>query len=341
MPISRRVAALLVAAFVLFPAFGIHAQTPFPSVTLSGPQYTSIVVFGDSLSDTGNDAYLSQQKYFLRIPGPIANYTDGRFTDGTDTSPAAVSYTGTWVEQLAALLPNKPAIVDSLNGGTNYAYGYAFTGSGTTNLVLTTSPITLSVTVDNIGLQISTYLATHPKIDNKTLFVVWGGANDALNATSGQDILNAAINLSTDVYTLIRAGATQIIVPNLPPLGDTPRINGSASNATLYNEISAYYNHSLAQGLAMIEALPIASHASIFQLDVYSLFNRVIAAPATYGFTNVTASSQGLAVNPDQYLFWDSLHPTTHGHNVLANAALQVLNAPPCTSNCPGVARVQ
>src|ERR1700734_517038 len=125
--------------------------------------YTSIVVFGDSLSDTGNDAYLSQAKYGIRIPGPIADYTDGRFTDGITTSPASTKYSGVWIEQLAAMLPSKPLILDSLNDGTNYAYGFAFTGQGTSNLVLTTSPITLSITIDNIGLQISNYLATHPK----------------------------------------------------------------------------------------------------------------------------------------------------------------------------------
>ncbi len=100
-------------------------------------------------------------------------------TTALTTLPASTQYSGVWIEQLAAMLPSKPLILASLNGGANYAYGFAFTGQGTSNLVLTTTPITLSITVDNIGLQISNYLATHPTIDNKTLFVLWGGANDA------------------------------------------------------------------------------------------------------------------------------------------------------------------
>ena len=36
--------------------------------------------------------------------GPASGYTAGRFTDGTDTVPAAHNYNGVWVEQLAALL---------------------------------------------------------------------------------------------------------------------------------------------------------------------------------------------------------------------------------------------
>jgi len=233
-------------------------------------------------------------------------------------------------------------IDEPLNGGTNYAYGYAFTGGGTSNLVLTTNPIPLSITVDNTALQISHYLATHPTIDSHTLFIVWAGANDLLNATKQADIVTAATNQTVNVLTLIKAGATQILVPNLPPLGDTPVLNGNLSNQILYNKISAYYNQSLSYGLSVIEGYQAAKHPSVYQLDVYSTFNQIIAAPANYGFTNVTGMSQGQAVNPDQYLFWDDLHPTTHGHNLLAVAALQTLNAPPCVpnpgnpSNCPG-----
>src|SRR5579875_1640425 len=97
-------------------------------------QYTRIVVFGDSLSDTGNDAVLSYEKYSVAIPGPAADYTLGRFTDGPDTLPPAERYFGVWVEQLAAALPSHPAVVASLLGGTNYAYGYAKTGTGSSVL---------------------------------------------------------------------------------------------------------------------------------------------------------------------------------------------------------------
>jgi phospholipase/lecithinase/hemolysin len=66
----------------------------FSAVLTYAQEYTSIVVFGDSLSDTGNVADLTQAKYHVRIPGPDADYTDGRFTDGTDTVPAAHNYFG-------------------------------------------------------------------------------------------------------------------------------------------------------------------------------------------------------------------------------------------------------
>jgi len=43
--------------------------------------------------------------------------------------------------------------------------------------------------------------------------------------------------------------------------------------------------------------------------------------------------SQGnTSVNPDTYLFWDSLHPTTYGHSVLASTALTLIGTPVTTT---------
>jgi len=113
----------------------------FTAVLAHAQEYTSIVVFGDSLSDTGNVAHLTEAKYGVRIPGPEADYTDGRFTDGADTVPAAQNYFGVWIEQFAAMLPSKPIIKNSLDGGTDYAYGFATTGSGTGGLPTTSPPL--------------------------------------------------------------------------------------------------------------------------------------------------------------------------------------------------------
>jgi hypothetical protein len=94
----------------------------FTAVLGQAQDYTSIIVFGDSLSDTGNFADLTHTKYGVWIPGPDANYADGRFTDGDDTVTAAKKYFGLWIEEFAAILPSKPLIKNSLDGGTNYAW---------------------------------------------------------------------------------------------------------------------------------------------------------------------------------------------------------------------------
>jgi phospholipase/lecithinase/hemolysin len=293
------------------------------------PDYTSIVIFGDSLSDTGNVAHLTAAKYGVRIPGPDADYTDGRFTDGADTQPAAEQYFGVWIEQLAAMLPSKPTIKNSLDGGTDYAYGFATTGKGTGAFTFGPSD-SLSVNVNNIGQQITDYLATKPRINEKTLFVVWGGAIDVLYATSQDDVIDAAIRQAENVQRLIDAGATHFIVPNLPPLGLVPRLNGSPTTSIPATQASMLYNDVLSAGLTILRDFNPGKHLQMSRLDVFALFNRILAAPSRYSLANVVASSQGIAVDPDTYLFWDDLHPTTRGHNILAKTAARLIDRDRC-----------
>ena len=55
----HRILKFLLAFFIASTATLLHAQ-----------DYTSVVIFGDSLSDTGNVAHLTQEKYGVRNPRP-------------------------------------------------------------------------------------------------------------------------------------------------------------------------------------------------------------------------------------------------------------------------------
>jgi phospholipase/lecithinase/hemolysin len=319
----RRLLSLCVALFITFVGALAHAQ-----------DYTSIVVFGDSLSDTGNFADLTQAKYSVRIPGPDENYADGRFTDGDLTMPMAQKYFGLWIEQFAALLPSQPHIKNSLDGGTNYAYGNARNGNGVTTVTFGPSN-SLSVTVNNIGQQVTDYLATSPGISDKTLFAVWGGANDVLNATSPGDVVKGLIAQLINIQHLIDAGATQFVIPNLPPLGSTPVFNSSPAEGAAATAGSVLYNQLLAEGISILCDINRGKHLHIVQLDIFSLFNRIVAHPGLFGLTNVNTPAQGDAtVDPDTYLFWDTLHPTTRGHNIVAVKALRAFSDVTCGLPC-------
>src|SRR5450432_305937 len=79
------------------------------SAQASPSPFSNVVVFGDSLSDTGNVAHVAESDFGLRYPGPLFNYTDGRFTDGADTTPGVPltpngAVLGVWHEQLAQML---------------------------------------------------------------------------------------------------------------------------------------------------------------------------------------------------------------------------------------------
>lgn len=300
--------------------------------------YTKVVVFGDSLSDTGNVGQLFLTKYGVEFPSPAFGYAYGRFTDGPATTPSAESYTGVWIEQLAQDFSNKPSVLDSIEGGTNYAYGDALTGNGTNTLSFevptsATTYTTYSVQVENMGQQISDYLQTHPNIGKNTLFVVWGGANNVFAAllspnlaTTSTDIFTAAYQETLDIQRLIQAGATQILVPNLPPLGLTPRLNTSTTTILAGNAAAQLYNQDLAMGISILKDTYRGRHVSFYQLDVYDLMKQVVASPTTYSLTNATDSADMQLSDPDNFLFWDSIHPTTAGHHIMADAALQLLS---------------
>jgi phospholipase/lecithinase/hemolysin len=297
--------------------------------------YSTIVVFGDSLSDTGNVLHLSLNNPFgIPVPAYVPlfgeDYTYGRFTDGPDTVPYGRKHFGVWIEQLAAILPGQPLVINSLDHGTNYAYGYATTANGTSTLSFGGGD---SVQIEDIGQQITDYLATNPQIDNHTLFVVWGGAIDllgALSASSPNDVFEAAAHQTLNIRRLIQAGATQFLVPNLPPLGLVPRLNGSPATSLPANAASLLFNSYLAIGVAILKDSYPRRHLTFYQLDVFNLFLRVVASPGSYSLTNVKDSADNLPqpqyANPDTYLFWDDLHPTTTGHYILASAALDLLS---------------
>ncbi len=313
-------------AFTLLCVLSTAATAAFAQ----GSHYTSIVVFGDSLSDTGDDATLSYEKYGVPVPGPYADYTLGRFTDGYDTRPYTLKYQGVWVEQLATMLGTPPRPTPSLGGGTDYAYGFATTEGGTSPATLGSSS-TQFITVENVGQQITDYLGKHPKINDHTLFVVWAGSIDVLYATSPEAVIDAGIRQAANVQRLIRAGAKHILVPNLPPLGATPRFNLLPSEAGTATEASRVFNDTLAASLDLVQIFEFWKGAHIYRLDVFSLVMSVDAAPSKYFLSNVTGTSRDVpGVDPDTYLFWDDIHPTTHGHNILALAALKLIDPYEC-----------
>ena len=66
-----------------------------------------------------------------------------------------------------------------------------------------------------------------------TLYTIWIGGNDLLSTLPPEEnspysvIPNAAINIGHAIDDLWRAGATDIVLMNMPNLGATPLLNGT------------------------------------------------------------------------------------------------------------------
>jgi len=291
--------------FVFVLAIGLFLAWPIGSFADSISQ---MVVFGDSLSDTGN-VYIATGGLEPAPPG----YSAGLFTDGPDSFPSTSAPLGNWIQQLAGMT-GVASPAPNLAGGSNYAFGGALTGY---------DPTFGSGGEPYVGDQVNEYLATQTgTLPSNALYVFWAGANDIFTGASPQ---TAVSNLSANISTLYADGARQFLWLDMPPLGNTPDIL-ALGETTLFNELSQEYNADWLTTIALLEAEDPG--LDITGVDVYALVEAMLADPSAYGFANVTTPAQGLSVDPNTYLFWDGVHPTTQGHYWVANAAFDDLTTP-------------
>jgi phospholipase/lecithinase/hemolysin len=304
------------------------------------PTYSVIYAFGDSLSDAGNLSISTSlaglttpvsPPYYKEQYGPISGNV---FSNGP-----------TWVQDLSIAL-GLGTLAPSLAGGTDFAYGGAETGSTPQNADL---PAYAAI---SLPAQLSEFQTQEPKSPPNVLYTLSVGANDiddilASTTLSAQqqttDVNDAVANETAFVDHLIGDGAKNLLVLDVPDLGKIPEItegldNGSDTPSTAYDaqasQLASEYNTALNRQLSAITG------ANVYVVNAYNLLDEAIADPAAHGLTNVTtpvwdgnftgASSGTLAATTiaaqNQYLFWDTYHPTETGHQAIAAAASTALS---------------
>ena len=301
--------------------------------------YDDIISFGDSLSDVGNVVGVTD-------PGnaPLINgyYQQTHFSDNI-----------VWVEWLANFwnLPtrtpgrgNVTTLPPQPNGNV-WAWGGSEAASGTVQ------PDGVNEPIPNLQLEVSQYLANNT-VNPNALYTIWSGANNLLvGGKFGPQAAADAVDSVKDVLkTLEAAGARHFVVLNMPKLGDTPEAQaGGVIDETIANEFATVYNDVLEAVLFELRHDPLFD-ADIFDVDTFSELELVVdtvksGEPYTPDFfvpgdpvtiTNVT--DQGLdffnntGTFPPGYLFWDDIHPTTQGHQVVAGLVLRAVIPSPAAA---------
>ena len=289
--------------------------------------YSSLFVFGDSLSDSGNNAALTPNRTTVPISGnsfiPTDPYESGHYTNGQVWAQIVASSLG---------LSANP----SLAGGTDYAYGGARTGT------------TSSDGAPSLEAQVGSFLSQYgPMIPGNALYVVEGGGDNARDGLDDiakcddpaciiRSILSTAASYAVDIYTidaeLQAAGAKNILVWNVPDLGKTPAVLADGPLASILGTTVAS-----AMNLALLGAIGADPDVKLF--DDFDLLDGVIADPGAFGLSNVTdACAQFLNCDPSEFLFWDGIHPTSAAEAIMSDAIDSLVVPEPSTLALLGVA---
>lgn len=280
-------------------ARGLAASVLLASVSTADQQpFSKIVVFGDSLSDTGNASLLTGGFYPTSPPN-----ASGRVSNGA-----------LWVEYLAESLGME------LYDEDQYAVAGARTDHDNFNAYLG-----LPLADTGLQSQIERYLQD-TGADPDALHTVWIGANDifttlTFNGNIGLTIHNAIQNTAQAVATLSSHGARHILVANLPDLGLTPF--GLVSGSAQLSYLTDVYNAGLQQALDALDSAGIQT----IRLDAAELIREISADPTAFGLLDATHEALGSGNDADDYLFWDGVHPTTAGHAIVASQAIDELIA--------------
>jgi outer membrane lipase/esterase len=298
--------------------FAITALAAVALTSTPASAFTGLYVFGDSLSDSGNN------RAVLGNGGASQVVTNNSYIPSLPYASGTYSNGPVWVNSFAAGLGLASFAAPSLGGGGDYAYGGART---TINGSFAGFP-------PSATSQVNGFLSGQATIPSTALYVVAIGGNDARAAAEaiaggapvGPTITAAAAAYASGVGSIVDSlqakGATNIVVWDTPNLGRAPAsIVGGPGAIGLGTAIAQSFNAALANRLM--------GETGVTTFDVFGLINTIAANPASYGFSNITDACGAVAgCNASEYLFWDGIHPSAAGHAVIANAMLAVVAVP-------------
>lgn len=255
-----------------------------------------VIVFGDSLSDTQNVFNASQ----WRFPAP-GSWFLGRFSNGP-----------VWPEYLSK----------SLSLPT---YNWAIGGAAAD---------TAKIIIPGFVQQVESWQAYMREAKNydpgKSIFYLMIGANDLL--TYGRTPEQSLTSIEQGLNKLIDTGARKILVSNLPDVTRAPVFRIRKDGVNVGADI-AKFNAGLAGSVKKLSSL---RNVDIVLFDAHSFFNTIIDNPGAAGFADATQSCLRIdndsafnylishdlraVCDPDRYVFWDQLHPTSAMHRQVGDA---------------------
>ncbi|WP_108649556.1 SGNH/GDSL hydrolase family protein [Dongshaea marina] len=310
---------------------------------LQQPGYSRLVIFGDSLSDTG--------KMYHKMRGWLPShppYAEGRFSNGP-----------VWTDDLIKANPGLEVINESEGGATAVAYNHI---SANPKYRL----------INNLDYEITQFLQTN-SFRRDDLVILWMGPNDylAYQWDTEYDARRVVQAIFDAVNRITINGGRQVLLFNLPDLGITPSAR-SEKIADQETRIARYHNQLLQQTLELL------ANPNVRLFDISGEFQKMLDHPEGYGLNNTKDAcykggywwtpfklsrslsaqeahpelttdelaaiqgnpllAQGLKpsgtelmlmskapLHCEGYLFWDQVHPTHEVHQHIAEHVMDYL----------------
>lgn len=284
--------------------------------------YSELLILGDSLSDTGN-----HPAAILGSPYP---YYQNRISNG----PVAVDVLA---EKLGLDASNSGYIFGNGSGGN-----YAVSGANAVGAEIHDLESQLSAMLEDKG----------GKLDPDALYLVMMGGNDLRDASVlasyalGRSAVYAAADaIRAAAQRLLNRGAKSVLISNAPDISRIPETRERATTdpglIARASQLSGDFNARLKQQLATL-TLPVG--ARIMHFDFYAAFNSILASPALFGFSNSRDACfefSPYSFHPEcdfeQFVFFDSIHPTAKTHRLLGEGLTEVALTPVSTPFIPAV----
>ncbi|CAN4094677.1 unnamed protein product [Withania somnifera] len=294
------------------------------------PNFTSILVFGDSTVDTGNNNHIltiakgNHPPYGQDYPNHIPT---GRFSNGKLVPDILAIFLNLKKNGVPPYMqPDLP--INELLTGICFASG----GTGFDELTSTISgAIPMRKQLDYFKeylrkIRVVVGENEAERIVNGALVIVSAGTNDFFTLNVYQDFL--LDKLQSFVKELYDLGCRNIIVNGLPPIGCLP-IQMTAKSPLVRTCINKenldaqIYNRKLEHLLLQLQAHLPAS--KILYVDSYAFVSDLINNPQQYGFEETKRGCCGSGLveagplctrlspvcsDASQYVFFDSIHPT-------------------------------
>ncbi|XP_074294507.1 GDSL esterase/lipase EXL1-like [Silene latifolia] len=327
------------------------------AITLpSNAKPPALLVFGDSIVDSGNNDYIDTigkanfPPYGRDFAGGVAT---GRYSNGKIPSDLIAEQMG--LKELVPPYLDPSLQINDLLTGVSFA-------SGAAGYDPQSAKIANAISLDKQLILFKQYINrlkaavgdnTTSTIISQSVYLVCAGSNDITNTYFALPFRKLHYNVSsytslmvnwasTFVQELYDLGARRIGVISAPPCGCLPSqrtLHGghNRSCAEKENQASIIYNTKLSSELKSLNQK--LNGSNVAYLDIYDSALNLITNPSQSGFEvankgccgtgNIEVSflctklDIGTCKDASKYIFWDSFHPTEAAYRIIVNDIVQ------------------